>query len=196
MMKPELRKPHNNPQTSTDTSDNPYASISAMNTPPRKLLIAANTISASSPGTPRTTPNVPRRSTLCSSPSPLAAVSPGTRTVSRCTAASSHRNDCQDQRVPHAREADQEAADHRRDQERDTRGRADETVGLVASVLLDEQRDGRRHRDATNVADDHSGQQQEDEHPEGWAGRIGERVVAGSEVDRQPDRVHRERAER
>src|SRR3546814_3671814 len=43
------------PQACTFVSESPYASISAMNTPPRKLLKVAKKISANSPGTAATT---------------------------------------------------------------------------------------------------------------------------------------------
>src|SRR3546814_3469031 len=51
------------PQACTFISESPYASISAMNTPPRKLLKVAKKISANSPGTAATTRIVPFRST-------------------------------------------------------------------------------------------------------------------------------------
>ena len=87
-MKPVLRKPHSRPHASTDTSDSPYASISAMITPPSTLLIAAKTMRASSPGTARTTANVPRTSTRwrpVPSSSPAAAASSGKSSAVRCT---------------------------------------------------------------------------------------------------------------
>jgi hypothetical protein len=57
-----------------------------MKAPPRKLLKQENAMSASRPGTPRTTISVPRRSTLRSpSSSPALARSPATVTEARWT---------------------------------------------------------------------------------------------------------------
>ena len=55
-----LRNPHINPQTCTDTSDNPYASIRDMKTPPRKLLNVVNMINEARPGTDEIIFKVPR----------------------------------------------------------------------------------------------------------------------------------------
>src|SRR5690606_21511578 len=63
-MNPRLSTPHKVPQNCTLTSDRPYASISAMNTPPRKLLKVVKKMSGRSPGTARTIRMVPFRSIL------------------------------------------------------------------------------------------------------------------------------------
>src|SRR3712207_481939 len=93
-MKPVLSTPQSRPHAWTDTSDNPYASRSDMNTPPRKLLNVANMISAVSPGTSPTTRMVPRRSTArvgattgASEVPTAAAARSGTGTSARCTMA-------------------------------------------------------------------------------------------------------------
>lgn len=54
-----LSAPRINPHVCTDTRDNPYASISDINTPPRKLLNVVKKISPTSPGIPMTTFTVP-----------------------------------------------------------------------------------------------------------------------------------------
>lgn len=67
MMNPTLVTARSMPQTSTDTSESPYASMSAMNTPPRKLLNIAKNIIAMRPGIERMMRIVPRRSSFLSS---------------------------------------------------------------------------------------------------------------------------------
>src|SRR5512133_1942354 len=54
MMNPALSAPHSRPQACSDINESPYASINAMNVPPRKLLTQEHPIRASNPGTPRT----------------------------------------------------------------------------------------------------------------------------------------------
>lgn len=59
---PELKNPQINHQTSTLTSDNPYGSISDINTPQRKLLKRVKKIKALSPEIERIILIVPARS--------------------------------------------------------------------------------------------------------------------------------------
>ena len=59
-----LIKPQRKPQVSTDTSSSPYASMSAMNTPMRRLLKAASAMSRPRPGTAWMASSAPRTSTF------------------------------------------------------------------------------------------------------------------------------------
>jgi hypothetical protein len=59
---PELKNPQINPQTSTLTRDNPYGSISDINTPHKKLLNRVKNIKALSPEIERIILIVPDRS--------------------------------------------------------------------------------------------------------------------------------------
>ena len=85
-MNPVLSSPNSSPHTSTETSESPYASSRAMNTPPRKLLIVEKAIRPNRPGMAATTAIVPRRSSRCA-PEPSSAAagrSSGMRTTARC----------------------------------------------------------------------------------------------------------------
>lgn len=64
---PTLVRARTIPQISTDTSESPYASISDMNIPPRKLLNIAKNIIPNSPEIPAIIRIVPRRSIFFSS---------------------------------------------------------------------------------------------------------------------------------
>ena len=66
-MNPTLVRARTVPQISTDTSESPYASMSDMNIPPRKLLNIAKNIIAKSPDIPAIIRIVPLRSIFLSS---------------------------------------------------------------------------------------------------------------------------------
>ena len=84
----------------------------------------------------------------------------------RCTSATTVRASDDVERPAHAELADDEAAEHRRDGERDARDRADQAVGPVAPVLGDEQRHARRHGDAAHLAGHRAEQGEPGQQPE------------------------------
>ena len=88
IISPRLNTPHKIPQTCTETSNKPYASINDMNEPPRKLLNVLKKISPNKPGTSRTTRIVPRISILSSGEVVCTTDCCGIASVHRCPIAS------------------------------------------------------------------------------------------------------------
>ena len=104
-----------------------------------------------------------------------------------------HHDQGQQQHRAHPVEGDEQAADHRGDQERQAGRRADQAVGAVTQVLGDEQRDQRGQRDTAQVARDHAEHQHHDEHPQQRAGRVAPRRLRDGQVDAEGDGVEDER---
>ena len=112
-MNPRLVIASTMPHASTRHQRQPVGSISAMNTPPRKLLNVVKRSSASRPGTRRTARIAPRMSMTRGAA--LAAArgrASGMRIVRRCAAASAVSAIAIASVPAHAEQADGEAAEH------------------------------------------------------------------------------------
>ena len=165
-MNPMLVIPSMTPQASTDMRLNPYGSMSAMNTPPRKLLKVLNSSSAIRPGTIRTARSAP--DDVDESRIIMGGLGCFLRDVDahEMDQRAGGQDDRDRQRGAHAEQTDRQAAEHRGDRERHAVRRADEPVRLVALILRHQEGDGRRQRHRAQVADDGAREDQRDQCPE------------------------------
>ena len=141
--------------------------MSAMNTPPRKLLNVVKKSSASSPGhrahRPDGAAHVDRLGRVAVAGVGLVLLDGDARQVR----GGQHRQHHRDADGPaHAEQADRQPTEHRRDRERHAVDGPDETVRLVVAILGHEQRDRRRQGDRAQVPGDRAGQHEGDERPE------------------------------
>ena len=148
-----------------------------MNTPPRKLLIVENAISAEQPRDRRDDRDrAAQVQPVGAGPSTAAGVgrSSGIRTAARCPITTRRGDDGDQQGVEHPRQPDEQAADHRGHEEGHAVHGADLAVRPVPGVGRNQQRDQRGQRDRPQVADDHAAHQQQDQRPERRARGVGE----------------------
>ena len=171
-MNPRLVNAIRMPHASTDIRVSPYGSISAMKTPPRKLLNVENRRSASSPGTRRTAPD--RAADVDEAWIALARLGwfLGDADRQEVDARDGGDDHGDEDARPHPELADGEAAEHRGEGEGDPVGGADQPIRPVTALLWDKQGHGRRERDRAEVAGDRAREHEDDERPEGGLAEI------------------------
>ena len=141
-----------------------------MNTPASRLLNAASAISIESPGTARMASSAPRTSTRGGARSAAAGSGSGSsmRIARRWTSEPDGEDERAVERPAHAELADHQAAEHRRDGEREPVTVPTRPLALSAVALGHEQRHAGRQRDAPHLPGDRAEQR---------AGRRGPRTT-------------------